>query len=145
MAIVEKSALVPYSAAQMYRLVNEVDGYPAFLPWCKSGRSVSKTETEQIGEIVVSRSGITQAFSTRNQMIPNERIDLNLEEGPFRKLQGTWLFQELREDACKVSLTLEYEFSGRLINAAFGAVFSHIANTMVDAFCKQAGVIYSGK
>ena len=65
-------------------------------------------------------------------------MDIALKDGPFRKLQGVWRFTSLREDACKVELELDFEFSGRLINAAFGQVFNHIANTLVDAFCKRA-------
>ena len=95
------------------------------------------------GELVVSKSGITQTFSTCNTLVQDRQIRLQLNEGPFSKLQGQWEFTPLREDACKVALRLEFEFSGKLINAAFGAVFSQIANSMVDAFCKRADDVYA--
>ncbi len=141
--MVEKSALVQHSAGEMYRLVNDVEHYQNFLPWCKSSRLVSLEGDTMVGELVVSKSGITQSFSTRNTLTKDRLIELQLDEGPFSRLTGQWEFTPLRDDACKVSLRLEFEFSGRLINAAFGAIFSQIANTMVDAFCKRADEIYA--
>ncbi len=142
MAVVEKSALVQHQALQMYELVADVAAYQDFLPWCSSSRLISKTDTRICGEIEVSRAGITQKFSTCNEIVPGQSMQLNLKEGPFRKLEGLWQFTALGENACKVSLQLEFEFSGKLINAAFGKVFSYIANDMVDAFCKRADEIY---
>ena len=142
MPVVQKSALVLHTPAEMFELVNDVESYPRFLPWCSSGRLLSRDETRLCGEIEVSRVGIHQRFSTCNRLFPYERIELGLHEGPFQKLEGYWAFTPLREDACKVELRLEFEFSGRLINAAFGAVFHQIANTLVDAFCKRADEVY---
>ncbi|MCF6282876.1 MAG: type II toxin-antitoxin system RatA family toxin [Candidatus Polarisedimenticolaceae bacterium] len=142
MPVVNKSALIPFSAAQMYALVDDFEAYPDFLPWCRSSRLISRTEDELCGELEVARAGIRQTFSTRNRLVKNERMDIELIDGPFRKLQGCWKFTALREDACKIELVLDFEFSGRLINSAFGKVFSQIANTMVDAFCKRAEEVY---
>jgi len=139
MAVVEKSALVSAPAATLYEIVNDVEAYPEYLPWCKGGRLLSRTDTELCGEIVVSKAGVTRTFSTCNALHPFERIDIHLKEGPFRKLEGYWLFTELREDACKVTLHLEFEFSSGLMDKAFGVVFGQIANSLVDAFCKRAG------
>ncbi len=138
MAQVKKSALVTHSAEKMFELVNDVESYPEFLPWCRSGKLLKRDEAELCGEIEVVRAGIHQRFSTCNRLFPVERIDIRLREGPFKKLHGTWFFTPLREDACKVELELEFEFSGRLINAAFGAVFGQIANSLVEAFCQRA-------
>jgi ribosome-associated toxin RatA of RatAB toxin-antitoxin module len=145
LAVVEKSALLPYSAAAMYRLVSDMERYPEFLPWCSGARLISHTGDELCGEIEVSRLGITQRFSTCNRLWENERMELRLHEGPFRRLDGAWDFKPLREDACKVSLRLEFEFSGKLIDKAFGAVFSQIANSLVDAFSKRAQEVYGGR
>lgn len=142
MAIVIKSVLVPYSAEQMYTLVNDFESYPRFLPWCESARMISRTEDEMCAELVVSRVGIRQKFSTCNQLQKNERIEIHLNEGPFRRLHGGWVFTRLGDAGCKVELHLEFEFSGRLIEKAFGAVFSQIANSLVDAFCKRADEVY---
>ncbi len=144
MALVEKSALVPVSAETLFEIVNDVESYPEFLPWCKDGRLLSRTEDELCGEIVVSKAGVTKAFSTCNQLHPYHRIDIHLREGPFHKLEGAWEFQELRKDACKVVLRLEFEFSSGLMDKAFGIVFAQIANSLVDAFCKRANELARG-
>ncbi len=142
MPVVKKTALVPHSAKEIYALVNDVESYPDFLPWCKSTRLLSRTEHEVCGELEVSRIGISQKFSTCNRLHPFDRIDIRLLEGPFKHLHGSWHFQPLSDNGCKVLLELEFEFSGKLINKAFGVFFNQIANTMVDAFCKQARAVY---
>ncbi|MBK5964423.1 ubiquinone-binding protein [Thiocystis minor] len=142
MAIVRKSALVPHSASQMFDLVYDVGSYPRFLPWCQSTQVISETEDRICGRIEVARMGIHQTFSTCNRFERDRRMDIDLLDGPFRKLVGGWNFIPLREDASKVELELDFEFSGRLIDKAFGAVFSQIANSLVDAFCKRADEVY---
>lgn len=142
MAKVEKSALVPYSAQKMFDLVADVERYKDFLPWCSNSRRVSSADNEMCGWIEVSRLGITQDFSTCNQLFPPERMTLTLNEGPFRQLNGEWRFATLREDACKVTLMMEFEFSGKLINAAFGKVFHQVANSLVESFVKRAREVY---
>ncbi len=142
MPVVEKSALVRHSAADMYRLVIEVEHYQDFLPWCCESRLLSRTETEVCGELTVCNLGIRQTFSTCNDLIENQRVGIQLRKGPFRKLEGAWTFTELGEKACKVELRLEFEFAGRLIDMAFGAFFGQIANTLVDSFCKRADEVY---
>ncbi len=139
---VEKSALVPYSAQRMFDLVADVESYQDFLPWCSNSRLVSAGEREMCGWIEVSRLGITQDFSTCNELYPPGRMTLTLNEGPFKQLNGEWRFIALREDACKVTLTMEFEFSGRLINAAFGKVFNQVANSLVESFVKRAREVY---
>lgn len=142
MAFVKKSALVPHSAKRMFDLVYDVGSYPKFLPWCAHGEVISETADQICGRIDVSRLGIHQTFSTCNRFERDRRMDISLLDGPFRKLHGGWRFTPLREDACKVELELDFEFSGRLIDKAFGAVFNQIANSLVDAFCKRADDVY---
>lgn len=142
MAIVRKSALVPYSASQMFELVYDVESYPKFLPWCHRTRVISESDDKICGQIEVARMGIRQTFSTCNQFERDRWMNIDLLDGPFRKLVGGWRFQPLREDASKVELELEFEFSGHLIDKAFGAVFHQIANTLVDAFCRRAEEVY---
>ena len=142
MAKIEKSALVPFSAQQMFDLVADVERYKEFLPWCSDSQLVSKTEDEVCGRIEVSRLGITQAFSTCNAIDPPHRMEIALREGPFKRLHGEWRFIQLRDDACKVSLMMEFEFSGRLINTAFGKVFHRIANSLVASFVERAREVY---
>jgi len=142
MPVVSKSALVGHSAREMYDLVCDFEAYPEFLPWCSDSRLISRSAEEIVGELEVSRIGIRQRFSTRNLLVENQRMDIQLRDGPFRKLEGGWVFHALREDACKVELVLDFEFAGRLIDTAFGRVFNQIASTLVDAFCKRADDIY---
>jgi ribosome-associated toxin RatA of RatAB toxin-antitoxin module len=144
LAKIEKSALVPFSAQQMFDLVADVERYKEFLPWCSDSQLVSRTENEVCGKIEVSRLGITQAFSTCNAIDPPHRMEIALREGPFKRLHGEWRFTQLRDDACKVSLMMDFEFSGRLINAAFGKVFHQIANSLVASFVERAREVYRG-
>ncbi|ESQ08420.1 MAG TPA: type II toxin-antitoxin system RatA family toxin [Chromatiaceae bacterium] len=142
MAVVKKSALVRHSAEQMFQLVADVEGYPRFLPWCHATELLSRTEDQLCGQIEVARMGVRQVFSTCNRIDPPHRMQIDLMDGPFRKLTGAWTFKALREDACKVELELDFEFSGRMIDKAFGGVFGQIANSLVDAFCKRADEVY---
>ncbi len=142
MTVVSKSALVHHSAAEMYDLVSDFESYPEFLPWCSDSKLISQTDTEICGELEVSRIGIKQRFSTCNSLVENQRMDIILRDGPFKKLEGGWVFTALKEDASKVELVLDFEFSHKLIETAFGKVFDHIANTLVEAFCKRADEVY---
>lgn len=144
MAIVSKSALVHHSAAQMFQLVKDVESYPIFLPWCQATRILRREDNCICAELVVARLGIRQTFSTCNHYVENEWMDLNLLAGPFKHMRGRWSFLPLRADACKVSLTMDFEFAGALIDKAFGTVFNQIANSLVDAFCKRADEVYRG-
>ncbi len=128
----------------MFDLVKDVQAYPSFLPWCHSTRILKDAPNEICAELVVARMGIKQAFSTCNRFETGRWMSLELQEGPFRRLRGDWYFTELREDASKVELKLDFEFSGLLINKAFGSVFNHVANNMVEAFCKRADEVYGG-
>ena len=131
-----------HTAMQMYDLVANVEDYKSFLPWCSDSRLLSADEKQICGEIEVSRVGIKQKFSTCNLIKPGESMTLQLKDGPFQKLEGIWVFTPLSKEACKVELKLDFEFSGKLINTAFGKVFSVIANELVDAFCKRADEVY---
>jgi ribosome-associated toxin RatA of RatAB toxin-antitoxin module len=128
----------------MFDLVADMEAYPRFLPWCASAKILSREPDRICGRMVVARLGIQQAFTTCNRFVLGEHMELELVDGPFRKLHGAWSFLALRDDACKVELELDFEFSGKLIDKAFGAVFNQIANTLVDAFCKRADEVYGG-
>lgn len=145
MSVVEKTALIRVPASTLYEIVNNVDAYPEFLPWCKTARLLSRTEDELCGEIEVSKAGVTQSFSTCNRLFPHHRIEIQLKEGPFRKLDGAWEFTELSNSACKVKLMLEFDFSNALMRGAFGVIFGQIANSLVDAFCNRANELAGNK
>ncbi|MBK8898983.1 MAG: type II toxin-antitoxin system RatA family toxin [Candidatus Competibacteraceae bacterium] len=142
MATVNKSALVLYSAAEMYGLVENIEAYPQFLPWCRSARILSRSADEVRATIEMAKSGVHKSFTTCNRMQPNKMIDIRLLEGPFKRLQGYWRFESLRAGASKVSLDMEFEFANTLLRVAVEPVFKQIANSLVDAFCKRAVDLY---
>jgi len=139
---INRSALVPYSAAEMYALVDDVESYQAFLPWCSESVVLSREADEVRGRLSLSKGGIQKSFTTCNRVQKNKMIEMRLVEGPFHHLEGFWRFDLLAEDACKVSLDLEFEFSNKLLGLTFGPVFNQIANTLVDSFCTRATDVY---
>lgn len=139
---IERSALVWHSAERMFGLVNDVVAYPQFLPWCASAEVHHTNEQEITASLEVAKGGVRQRFTTRNQLVAPSEIQMVLVDGPFTRLKGCWRFHSLDERACKVQLTLEFEFTGTLARMAFGTVFNQAANTLVDAFCKRANDVY---
>ncbi|WP_394753922.1 type II toxin-antitoxin system RatA family toxin [Crenothrix sp.] len=142
MTTVEKSALVKFSALQMFELVNDIESYPKFLPWCSASRIIKRGEDFIEAELLIAKGGFKKAFSTRNKIDDNGKITVSLLDGPFSYLEGSWNFLPLRENASKISLNLEFEMAGKLANLAFGAVFNQICNTMVGAFTQRAKDVY---
>jgi len=140
---INRSALVPYSAEQMFKLVNDVPSYPAFLPGCTGSRVLSTSSEEMTAAVDVSKAGISKTFTTRNTLTDNQSISMQLVDGPFRQLKGDWRFTPLSEEACKVELDLDFEFKNALIELAFGKVFKELANNMVQAFTERAKEVYS--
>jgi ribosome-associated toxin RatA of RatAB toxin-antitoxin module len=141
-ATVKKSALVLYSAADMYALVNDIEAYPQFLPWCRSSLHLQPHDDEVRATIEMAKGGVHKSFTTSNRMQKHKMIDIRLLEGPFKRLEGYWRFEPLRADASKVSLDMEFEFSNQLLRMAVEPVFKQIANSLVDAFCKRAVELY---
>lgn len=142
MTTISRSALVGHSAQAMYDLVCEVEGYQNFLPWCRESKVHSRDVDTMQATIVIAKGGLERSFTTLNRLQHGKMMEMRLVEGPFKHLEGFWRFQALREDACKVSLDLDFEFSSRLMNLAFGKIFTQVANTMVDAFVKRADEVY---
>ncbi|MCU7798844.1 MAG: type II toxin-antitoxin system RatA family toxin [gamma proteobacterium symbiont of Lucinoma myriamae] len=142
MTCINKTALIPYSAEKMYELVADVDSYQHFLPWCGGSKVLSQTDDEVKGQVRIQHMGMDKSFTTLNRMQKNKMIEMRLIDGPFKQLQGFWRFDALDENGCKISLDLEFEFSNKIMSMAFGPIFSQIANSMVDAFCKRAIAIY---
>lgn len=143
MSQISRSALVPFSAEQMFRLVNDVDSYPQFLPGCVGSRVLEIGPAQVTAAVDVSKAGISKTFVTRNTLTDNQSIDMQLVEGPFRRLSGGWRFTALSEKACKVELNLDFEFTNMLVELAFGRVFKELASSMVQAFTQRAKEVYS--
>lgn len=139
---VNRSALVMFSARQMYDLVNDVAAYPQFLPGCVGSRIVSDEESVMVASVDVSKAGIKKTFTTRNTLTENERVEMALVDGPFKLLTGGWSFLALDDNACKVNLDLEFEFDNKLAEFAFGKIFKELAGNMVTAFSERAKVVY---
>ena len=137
-----KTVLVEHTALQMYQLVEQIEQYPAFLPWC-GGADIRERQGEvTVATLHIDFHGLKHNFTTRNSNVPGLQIDMLLVDGPFKHLEGVWQFIALNDSACKVSFRLEYEFSNSVLEKAVGPVFSKIANTFVDAFVKRAEKVY---
>jgi len=139
---IRKSALVPYTAEQMYGLVDDIDAYSEFLPWCRSSRELSRSDDEVRASIEIAHSGLHKSFTTVNRLQYGKMIEMRLVEGPFKHLEGYWRFDGLGEEGCRVSLDMEFEFSNRLLGMTVGPLFTQIANSLVDAFIKRAKEIH---
>lgn len=135
---IQRSALLPYPAKALYDLVNDVARYPEFLPWCSSTRVIESSDDFMRASLEVAKGGLSQRLVTRNALITGERIEMNLEEGPFTQLHGIWVFKPLGEKACKISLDLSFDYDGPIVRATLGPLFNQAANTLVDAFCQRA-------
>lgn len=142
MTHIERSALVMFSAEQMFDLVNDVERYPEFLPGCVGAREIARSDQELQGELQLARAGVKQAFVTRNVLERPTRMTMELVEGPFTSLRGEWRFTPLAADACKVEFELHFEFSSRILAATASKLFSGVANDMVDAMCRRAEQVY---
>jgi len=139
---VNKSALVPYSAKEMYDLVVDIPAYSVFLPWCGDAEVLSVNGDEVTARLDLAYKGIHKSFTTVNRNQAGKMVEMRLQEGPFKHLEGFWRFESLREDASKVLLDLNYEFSSRILQMTVGPVFGEVANRLVDAFCQRAVDVY---
>lgn len=139
---IKRSAHVPFSAERMFNLVADVESYPSFLPWCRGARVLRRGDDEMEATLEIAKGPLRKSFTTRNLLHPVERIDLRLVEGPFRHLEGHWLFEDLGEAGAKVTLQLDFDIGGALLRRTLGPVFGEIANTLVDAFCRRARSVY---
>jgi len=140
---IHRHALTPYSPARMFELVDNVEAYPEFLPWCASSRELSRTDDEVRASIELARGSLRKSFTTLNRLQKDKMIEMRLVEGPFRHLEGFWRFESLKDgQACKISLDLEFDFSSKLLALTIGPVFNSIANSLVDAFVKRARQCY---
>ncbi|MGA0882195.1 MAG: type II toxin-antitoxin system RatA family toxin [Burkholderiaceae bacterium] len=142
MAEVVKTVLVPYSAQEMFDLVSDVGAYPDFLPWCGGTSVEPQTDGSRLEQVQIAFKGLRQSFTTRNRHIPGERIDMTLHEGPFKALTGAWVFIPLNERACKVSFSLSYHFSSKILEKLVGPVFEQITTSFVDAFVQRADALH---
>lgn len=142
---VSRSALVPYTAAQMYALVKDVEAYPSFLPWCNDAEVHVRQPDFIEASLELHRRGISKRFRTRNALQENVSLGIELLGGPFRRLSGGWQFQQLGDAGSKVSLELEFEFENRVTDLIFGRFFESTCNSLVDSFTDRAAQMYLGR
>jgi ribosome-associated toxin RatA of RatAB toxin-antitoxin module len=141
-AAVQKTVLVPYTAVEMFELVDRVEDYPLFLPWCGGTELHQRDEHVTEATIHIHYMHIRQHFTTLNRKTYPQEMVISLKRGPFRRMEGYWRFKALGEAACKIELKLHYEFSTHLLEKALGPVFGYVANSLVDAFVHRAEQVY---
>jgi ribosome-associated toxin RatA of RatAB toxin-antitoxin module len=141
-AHIRRSALVPYSAEQMFDLVNDIEAYPRRFNWCTTARVLSRESDSLTAQLDLRFAGFTQRLATRNELQRPQRIRMALTEGPFQRFGGDWEFTALGKQGCKVSLALDFEFAGKLIESALRLGFQGLADSMVDDFCRAAELEY---
>ncbi len=138
MTTIHRHALVRHSAVRMFGLVNDVARYPQRFSWCENSKVIEQSDKHMLARLDLRVAGLALSFTTRNALLAPNRIELQLEDGPFSELRGAWVFHTLSEDACKVSLSLEFEVASRLIGTALAIGFQGLADRMVDDFCREA-------
>lgn len=142
---IQRSAVVPYSPEQMFDLVNDIESYPRFLPWCRSARLLSSGDGWVRARIEMAKGALHRSFTTRNTLERGRRIRIRLEDGPFSRLEGDWHFDPAAAGGCRVSLDLEFEFAGRMLSRVVGPIFNQIASTLVDSFVRRAHDVYRAR
>ncbi len=138
MPTINRSALVPFTTEQMFSIVDDVDHYSEFLPWCGYSKELERIDNVVDGTVTMSKGMVNKAFTTRNILHKPHLIEIKLIEGPFKYLKGFWRFDDIDGLACKISLDLDYEFSSLLVDKVIGSIFDQIANTLVNSFVERA-------
>ncbi|OFZ99892.1 MAG: hypothetical protein A2Z64_06240 [Betaproteobacteria bacterium RIFCSPLOWO2_02_67_12] len=142
---ISRSAIVEQSAAELYALVQDIDAYPEFLPWCVAAQVRERSPHRTVATLTVGMKGLKQSFTTENVDRDGESIDMKLLEGPFKRFSAHWRFKALGRHAAKIEFSLGYEFASRILARALDPLFETIANTMVDAFTRRAARRFDGQ
>ena len=142
MTVINKSAIVPYTPAQMYDLVNDIEQYAQFVPYCVNSQVIERSADEIHASLTFSGAGIRKSFSTLNRLQPHKMVEMRLVNGPFKSLEGFWSFEPMDTHLCRVALNLEFELATGALKLVFGPVFNQIASLLVDAFHKRAQQVY---
>ena len=139
---IARSAIVEHSAAEMYALVEDIEAYPRFLPWCAAAAVHERRPDATRATLTVGVGGLRHSFTTHNENRPGEAIDMRLEQGPFRRFHGEWRFVPLGPAACRIEFSLQYEFSSRTLGRLLAPLFDGLADSMVDAFVRRAAEVH---
>jgi ribosome-associated toxin RatA of RatAB toxin-antitoxin module len=138
MTRIQRHALVMHSASRMFHLVNEVEAYPRYFGWCEKASVLERGEDAMVARLDLRIAGVRAHFTTRNRWVEPTRLDLELVDGPFKRLEGHWTFHALDEEACKVALRLDFDVAGTLVGSALALGFQGLADRLVDDFCRIA-------
>jgi ribosome-associated toxin RatA of RatAB toxin-antitoxin module len=141
---IARSAIVDHSAAEMYALVENIEAYPEFLPWCTAAQVHERLPGRTRATLTLGVGGLSHAFTTQNDTRPGEAIDMHLVSGPFRRFEGRWRFVALAPDACRIEFSLQYEFSSRVLGKVLSPLFDGMADSMVEAFVRRATEVKRG-
>lgn len=144
MESINKSAVVAFTAEQMYALINDVESYPAFLPWCSAGVVHEQNSHYMRASVSLAVGGIKQTFTTENTLQPGTRIDVQLLSGPFKQLHGYWLFEPAGEEKCRISFQMNFEYKNKIIKLALNKIFQRIGDSLVASFIARAQAIHGG-
>jgi ribosome-associated toxin RatA of RatAB toxin-antitoxin module len=139
---IARSAIVEHSAAEMYALVEDIEAYPRFLPWCAAATVHERLAGTTRATLTVAIGGLRHSFTTLNENRPGEAIAMRLVEGPFRRFDGHWRFVPLSPGACRIEFSLSYHFSSRALGRLLAPLFDGIADSMVEAFVRRAGEVH---
>ena len=139
---IRRSALVKYSPAQMFELVNEVEAYPKRFAWCAGAEVLERYGDVRVARLDLKFAGFRQSFTTRNTTEPPHRLQMSLVNGPFRSLEGVWSFSALGDAGCKIAFALDFDYAGRFGGGAIKLGFQGLASRMVDDFCREAERVY---
>lgn len=139
---VERSALVPFTPSQMFALVADIERYPQFVPWVARSQVTERTDNVVVGRLEMNRAGMREAFTTRNDLHPPHRMDLHLVDGPFKVLEGTWIFDPLGQRGTKINLVIRFEFANPVMAMLLSRSFENSCGELVDAFVGRARLIY---
>jgi ribosome-associated toxin RatA of RatAB toxin-antitoxin module len=142
MGSISKTAVVPYTAEQMYDLVNDIEAYPEFLPWCTAASVRNRTETGLTASVSLATGRIKQTFTTENTMRPGRQIDVRLISGPFSYLNGSWRFEPAGANLCRIELDMNFEFRSKLLKLTLNPVFNQFINSLVSSFVNRAGKVH---
>src|SRR5262245_43804473 len=139
---VQRTALVPYTPAQMFALVADIERYPDFVPWVTGATVLARTADEVTGRLTLERAGMREQFTTRNRLVPPSRMDLHLVDGPFKLLEGRWTFEAIAERGTRIALTISFEFANPIAGALLSKSFEKSCGELVDAFVLRARSVY---
>lgn len=144
MPFIHHSLEVPYNVSEMYKLVNHIEKYSEFLPWCTESKVMNQDEDSIQACLTLTGGGLSKSFTTSNRLQKDKLIEISLIDGPFKHLEGYWSF-EATPQGSRINLNLEFEFSTRLLALAFSPIFEKVANTLVQAFSDRAKEVYGDR